>query len=539
MGFEPVTVSATAYRIAHLGDLAFGQTIVPSIHQQTLPMALFENQGLEGADYPLSPGVYTAKQLVAVVSPLLESVVYAFPQSSHSEDPAPLETLLDGLAAILSTSGRVSSLPLSYGKFDTPRREIAIQAQIIGKALVKHARDAFSLENVDSSFRIRSPCEGHLWTSPVVALLMGPRSTHYLMELYNEWLHQMVLLRDLLLPFENYDEVPLIITAKAKNGLREAEEPRQRFLLQCLAGTTPSLAIVNLAKTLTAPDLPSGGYGFQYSQGLVLPAFLSGSPSCYLLRYHPARLEDTSNNLLFDYEHTDYDSAPQNNISEPDIVVAPGAWPPPSLFALKSQSTKSSLEVNVGSDSSKRILKLQVDIDSGTLVSVDIGQISRGRRYVYHIQPSTSPTSSHHSPTDATSNGETKTPSHNGQIEDGFISRPLISTPSSPPGSPAKPSSNEHVFLHKAANILSQPGLVTSLPHKPSAADDANMIHIIPAGNQVIGLALLGKLYPENVVVLNEHQAPETANCVGKNVGARFVILNLGNNCSAFGEGEA
>jgi len=505
-------------------------------------MALFENQGLERADYPLSPGVYTAKQLVAAVSPLLESVVCAFGQISPPEEPTPLETLLDGLAALLSTSGRVSSLPLSYGKFDTPRREIAGQAQIIGKALVKHARDAFSLENVDSNFRIRSPCEGHLWTSPVVALLMGSRSNHYLMELYNEWLHQMVLLRDLLLPFENYDEVPLIITANAKNGLREAEEPRQRFLLQCLAGTTPSLAIVNLAKTLTAPDLISGGYGFQYSQGLVLPAFLSGSPSCYLLRYHPARLEDTSSNLLFDYEHTDYDTAPQNNISEPDIVVAPGAWPPPSLFALKSQSTKSSLEVNVGSDSSKRILKLQVDIDSGTLISVDIGQITRGRRYVYHIQPSTSPTSSHHGANGATSTGQSKTSSHKGRTETSFIESRLVSTPPELPEARTKPASNEHVFLHKAVNILSQPGLVTSLPHKPSSdsvADDGNMIHIIPAGNHVIGLALLGKLYPENVVVLNEHQAPETANSVGKNVGARFVILNLGSDCPTLGDGEA
>lgn len=532
MGVEPATVSGPAYKIAHLGDLVVGRTIVPSIHQHPgLDMALLGSQGLEGAGYPLSPGVYTARQLVAAASPLLETVICALGQAYPSEDPH-LDTLLDGLGAVLSTSGRVSSLPLSYSKTDIPRREIAGQAQIIGKALVKHARDAFRLENADSSFRVRSPCEGHLWISSVVALLMGPRSNHYIMELYNEWLHQLVLLRDLLLPFENYDEVPLIITSSAKNGLREAEEPRQRFLLQCLAGTTPSLAIVNLAKTFTAPDLPTGGYGFQYSQGLVLPAFLSGSPSCYLLRYHPARLEDTTNNLLFDYEHSDYDSAPQNNISAPDLVVAPGgAWPPPSLFALKSQSTKSSLEVNLGSDAHKRILKLHVDIDSGTLVSVDIGQIARGRRYVYHIQPSSRPASS-------PSSSSGKTPP-----EGGFLESPILSRQAEQPEGGAKPATaHDHVFLHKAANILSQPGLVTSLPHRPctdsKVASDANMIHIIPAGNQVIGLALLGKLYPENVVVLNEHQAPETANSVGKNFGPRFVILNLESRCGSGGEEE-
>jgi hypothetical protein len=530
MGFEPVT--ATAYQIAHLGGLVLGRTIVPAVYHQTRPMAPSDNQGSIRVDYPLSPGAYTAKQLVAAVSPLLETVVCALGQSSPPED-SPLETLLGGLTAILSTSGRVSSLPLSYGASDTSRREIAGQAQIIGTVLVQHARDAFSLEKADANFRIRSPCEGHLWTSAVVSLLMGSRSNRYLMELYNEWLHQMILLRDLLLPFENYDEVPLIITTKAKKGLRGAEEPRKRFLLQCLTGATPYLAIVNLAKTFTAPDLLSGGYGFQYSQGLVLPAFLSGSRSCYLLRYHPARLEDTSSNLLFDYEHQNYYTAPQNNISEPETVVAPGAWPPPSLFALKPQSTKCSLEVNAGSDSTRRILKLQVDIDRGTLVSVDIGQISRGQRYVHHINLSTRPISSHEGPNGTISNGENKTSSKKDQTERSiFESRFTRKSPELSESRP-KSASNIHVFLHKASNILSQPGLVTLLSHKPSSdslTNDANSIHIIPAKNQVIGFALLGKLYPENVVLLNENQAPETANIVGKNFGARFVIMNFENH---------
>jgi hypothetical protein len=531
MGFDPVT--GTVYQIAYLGGLVLGRTIVPTVYHHTRLMAPSGTQGSVGVEYPLSPGAYTAKQLVAVVSPLLETVVCALGPSSPPED-SPLEVLLNGLAAILSTSGRVSSLPLSYGECDTSRREIAGQAQIIGKALVQHARAAFSLEKADGNFRIRSPCEGHLWTSAVVSLLMGSRSNRYLMELYNEWLHQMVLLRDLLLPFENYDEVPLLITTNARRGLREAEEPRKRFLLQCLAGATPYLAIVNLAKTFTAPDLLSGGYGFQYSQGLVLPAFLSGSSSCYLLRYHPARLEDTSSNLLFDYEHQDYYTAPQNNISEPETVVAPGAWPPPSLFALKPPNTKCSLEVNVGSDSTRRILKLQVDIDSGTLVSVDIGQISRGRRYVYHVKPSMRPpTSSHNGPNGTTSNGENKSSSEKYQTNGSALKSQLTRKSSELPESRPKSALNKHVFLHEASNILSQPGLVTSLSHKPgsdTAANDVNAIHIIPAKNLAIGLALLGKLYPENVVLLNENQVPEAANIVGKNFTARFVIMNFENH---------
>lgn len=50
-------------------------------------------------------------------------------------------------------------------------------------------------------------------------------------------------------------------------------------------------------------------------------------------------------------------------------------------------------------------------------------------------------------------------------------------------------------------------------------------MHIIPSSDPVISLALLGKLYPENVILLSENESPEDAEKVGKGFGARFVIL--------------
>ncbi|KAJ0345850.1 hypothetical protein COL922a_014914, partial [Colletotrichum nupharicola] len=49
------------------------------------------------------------------------------------------------------------------------------------------------------------------------------------MQLYNEYMHQMVLLRDALLPFYNYEEVLIPVTG-AGRGLRHMEGPREGFM---------------------------------------------------------------------------------------------------------------------------------------------------------------------------------------------------------------------------------------------------------------------------------------------------------------------
>lgn len=65
---------------------------------------------------------------------------------------------------------------------------------------------------------------------------------------------------------------------------------------------------------MLAPGLPrtqTGGYGFQYPHGLVVPAVLAGGETPFhLLRYAPANLGPSSEELLFDYQFEDYYVAP-------------------------------------------------------------------------------------------------------------------------------------------------------------------------------------------------------------------------------------
>ncbi|MCJ1367837.1 hypothetical protein MMC16_006972 [Acarospora aff. strigata] len=472
--------TATVYRIANLGGLIIGHTIAPLSDSGPKSIMNRSISQKHSKEWSLAPGIYTPRQVVAGVSPLLETVVVKL-----GKDPvSSRKVLVDGLAASLSTTSRESTLPLPKSVTDASRKEMAKQANQIGETLVQYVREA-STPDQGSDIMVRSPCEGHLWTHAVTGILMGPRSNGQLMQLYNEWLHQLVLLRDSLLPFQNYADVALSIQGKTGAGLRDFEEPRSKFLVQCLTRAPSQVAIVDLAKAFTAPALPSGGYGLQHSQGLILPAFLSGCSSLHLLRYHPARLIDSSSEVLFDYEYASYYSAPRTELPKSAETITAGSWPPASLLTLTPELTECSVSVHTpetengkGKDQPRRLLKLQLDLDKDACVSVDLGQIARGRRYVYQV--------SHKASTTSTS-------------AKGF---------------------SKISALHRPADILSQPGLVSS---------ETEGIHVIPATNPVLGLALLGKLYPENVILLGAEQAPGEAEMVGKGFGPRFVIY--GGRC--------
>jgi len=55
-------------------------------------------------------------------------------------------------------------------------------------------------------------------------------------------------------------------------------------------------------------------------------------------------------------------------------------------------------------------------------------------------------------------------------------------------------------------------------------------VHVFPAKDPLVGLALLGKLYPENVILLDEDEEPESAEKTGKGFGARFVVLQAASS---------
>jgi hypothetical protein len=137
------------------------------------------------SDHHPAPGVYTAKELVSGTLPLLESVVLSLGADPPGVSAA--RVLIDGLAASLKTSGRESTFPLSYQAGDTSRRELALQAERIGRSIVKFVRENINVEEADPNLVIYSQCEGHLWSQATTSLLLGPRSCGQNMQTYNEW----------------------------------------------------------------------------------------------------------------------------------------------------------------------------------------------------------------------------------------------------------------------------------------------------------------------------------------------------------------
>ncbi|KAL8770469.1 MAG: hypothetical protein Q9209_003895 [Squamulea sp. 1 TL-2023] len=432
------------------------------------------------AKWRFQPGTYTTKQVVEHVAPLLNSLVAELGQDPPGAVPS-RKILIDGLRSCLATTGRESTLPIGDAvnmAGESARKLMAKQAQRIGSLLVRCAQNSPPPDVTGPQMTVRSPCEGHVWTREVAGLLIGPRSNGNLMQVYNEWLHQIVLLRDGLLPFENFDEVQLTIR---QEGTRPVEDIRSKFLMQIMTAQVKRTTIVDVAKVLTASGLPSGGYGFQYGSGIVMPLSLFTGSSSILLRYVPATVEDSNHQeLLFDYENKDYFSVPRHETRAHEVTSNAS-----SMSAMNSSSVTSNLVFSsfaienpreTNTSSQIRHIKLHSSFEDGAQYSVDVGQITRGLRYAYRA---------------ADTDGEDNS---------------------------AEPSS---FALHKASDVLSLPDLVTSTSHS-----DGVRLHVIPAGSAAERMALLGKLYPENVVLVSGgQQSPTSALGVGKGFGPQFVIV--------------
>lgn len=294
------------------------------------------------------------------------------------------------------------------------------------------------------------------------------------MMLYNEWLHQIVLLRDALLPFENFEEVRLVQTAKSR-GLRRVERTRKLFLAELTMGSVPQSAVVEMAMAVTAETLVArkGGYGFQYGYGVALPASLNigGSRSLHLLRYHPARVDESRVEILFEYEYLEYFAAARTEVPSTDQKLPEGVWPPAPSRAPEATAHDAALLVQPGSSEDSRILSLQLSFQE-TCVCVDLGQIARGQRFAYHPQPAVD----------------------------------MVSLAAGLSVSAA---------VHAPRDILVQSGLVTS---------EKEGVHVIPADSKLVVMALLGKIYPENVILVGREDQPAMAETAGKGFGPRFIV---------------
>ncbi|KAG9597972.1 hypothetical protein KCU77_g4288, partial [Aureobasidium melanogenum] len=458
------------FHIESLQNLSIGRALPP------LPTGYDGPTMVKGTGWSLPSGAYTARQIVEGCAPLLETVLHHLGPSPPDQSSA-REMLLNNLASNLALGTRESSLEIPAK--DASRKEFAAQAFKIGKTLITYAREIKDA-SFDPDYAIRSPCEGHLLKPAVALLMFGPRSLGHLMQIYNEYLHQMVLLRDALLPFDNYDEVVIPITAgegKQRLGMRFTEPTRMKFIAELMTKLTTQKSVVGSAQSFLAPDLAvENAYGFQYSYGVVLPAAVVGGQSLRLLRYIPAILDDTTPEVSFEYEFADYYTAPRIEIPQPSQCIADVQDQLSVSNATQHEHTNCSFAIHENTElkSTSRILRLQMSHANGKCSTVDVGQISRGWRYSYKASAQSQ--------------------------------RPASST--------------VIASIHGAAHFLANSGSSGLITDKQGG------IHLIKCSNNLELLACLGAIYPDNIIILDEGATLEDTEGVGQSLPGepRFVL---------------
>ena len=463
------------------------------------PDAGAHDKGATREAWGLKTGLYTPRQLVEAFAPLLDTVVFRLGPDPSNARPARVQ-LLDNLGSNLDITTREATLRLPESVLDDSKREIADQARCIGRTLVEYARNHTG-GSFDPDLYLRSPCEGHLLIPSNAELMFGPRTQSHLMQLFNEYMHQMVLLRDALLPFANFEDVVIPIDGHAARGLRHMEQSRMEFLTHLFTKQITQSAMIMHAQALLAPELRSSssltshgarpGYGFQYAHGVVLPAFLAGGPTPFhLLQYIPARLVDNaSHSVIFDYRIQDYYLAPRVEIpvgtdksstTESDKYPLAGDLNTAAALGIQSASigvVPSTLNPTSSSSVEVRQLELRLQLDNDSCVSVDLGQVARGHRYAYQA-PVASDSETTHSERGATTS-----------------------------------------VLHDATSVL----LASSDPDSLATAKNGGL-HVIPVSDPIVALALLGKIYPENVVLLPASESLAKAEKAGKGLEPKFVV---------------
>lgn len=443
---------------------------------QMIDAAAAEGRQSDGAHegWDLPRRALTAHQIVEELDALFHAVCLHLGASARDR-----QVLLQSMAVTLSIGGREASLPLQALAFEDPlRRELTDQAHRIGRSLADWAvaiSDAKATLKRDHMQRIelRSHCDGHLWTEEATAMLTGASGGPVVMQLYNEWLHQLVLLRDALLPFENWADVPVPLHRRgAGRGLRSLETPRRQFLGEFLTRILTHATVVRFARSLfegtEADNAPEGGeqYGFQVESGLVLPSVIGREDVAAgprgLLSWHPARFPDlpSGRTVGFRCGLVDYLAAARSAIGD-----GTAGTPPTGDATILAEP--------VG----ERAALLWLDLSAGShSYRVELGQCLRGQRFAYRPQA----------------------------VREGVAVEAQV---------------------HRAQDILVQPGLVT--------ASDGT--HLVPTGgNALITLALLGKIYPENTV-LGEAAAWSEVLAAGKGYGSKF-ILGTPTDCPKFVE---
>ncbi|MEV4043213.1 hypothetical protein [Streptomyces sp. NPDC049744] len=317
--------------------------------------------------FPATGTTLTARHFFTAAEPLLQGII-----DDNALTSADIEVLEDQIRATLALGTRETSLPLALGPHSAPAaRELGAQAESIGRELASWSTEALERLLTDpvplpaGPLVVRSHCYGHLLTPPAADLLLGRRGGPVTMQLYNEWLHQIVLLRDALLPFTNWQDVPLLITP---TGLRHTAPARDAFLTELLVRQIRHTSVVAFAREVVTGTSGPAGYGFEAGGGTALPAVLGRPPLTaprYLLTWRPDPAVGEA--ATYVPEVQDYYAAPRTLVEDlPPAATASG----PLTGRIRSAP------VVDGS----RTARIEVTHD-GTTAHVDLGQALRGHRF--------------------------------------------------------------------------------------------------------------------------------------------------------------
>lgn len=407
----------------------------------------------------------TAHEYVDAISVLLQGVL----ESNGNQQP---NVLIDQLRATLSIGGPHSALPQSSA-VTRPGKQLFAQAERIGDQLSIWADEALGRvvdrpEPLTDPLDVRSHCDGHTLIPAAIHILLGPEGGPTPMMLYNEWIHQMVLLRDALVPFTNWAEVPLPLDSR---GLRRLEEPREAFLSELLIRQIRHTSIVAYAREVLVPHdhVRAPGYGFVYAGGRVMPAVAtSASILCDpdLLTWLPARDNLDPRSAVETYVSGEIDYFETTRISAAKVVhLGSGS----SLATSMSRITEASAEAGTRRAAVEVTLRTE---ESDRSCLVDLGQALRGHRYAYRA-----------------GFADDAAPR---EVTNWFVTATAIGA--------------DHVLLAD--------GMIW---------DEEGDFAIEAGQDGLVALALLGAIYPENVIVRRRSDNVDPRG-VGKSGPARFVI---------------
>lgn len=301
----------------------------------------------------------TAASFVAAAWSLLDAAVDAAGGGAETR-----ADFVAGLAACLSTTGPYATLRLDAGLADQDvRGELVANVEAVSALVLDLV--AAAPPGRPGPADIHSSCVGYSWIPPVVRRLIGGPELHPARNLYNEWLWQLVLLRDALIPFTNAADVPVLA---GPDGLTRLRDARDWFAVQVMTRRIAHEAIVRFAAEVVAGERADGAYGFQHGGAVVLPPVALDGPvlgPAYLLAHRAGTLvpEDVA---FF--------------VPGADRKTAALSAPAKAAGAVEVVSLSDRLVAGLPGPDRTRTLTLVVGFD-GHEWATDLGQALRGHRY--------------------------------------------------------------------------------------------------------------------------------------------------------------